>query len=90
MYSYEDNYFTITLPGLTLQFLLSQQRGMLQQTKEARHSEGHKLMQGAVLPRGRQTSVFVYQQSLCLLGYIKQCSSELLEQLAASGLKRML
>lgn len=81
---------TIILPGLTLQFLLSQQTGLLQQTKEAGHSEGHKLMQGAVLPRGRQTSVSVSQQSLCLLGCIKQRSSELLEQLAVSGLERML
>lgn len=89
MYSYEDNHFTIILLGLTLQFLLSQQRCMLQQTKETGHSEGHRLIQGAILPRGQQTSASVSQQSLCLMGYIKQRSSELLEELAVSGLERM-
>ncbi len=78
------------LSGLTPQFLLSQQRGVLQQAQKARQAVGHDATQRAVLPQSQQTSVSVPQQSLRPLGNVQGHSAQLLEQLTVSGLQRML
>lgn len=67
------------ISGLTLQFLLSQQRGMLQQAEKAGQGVRHEAMQGAGLPQGGRASVSVLQQSLGSLGYMQGHSAQLLE-----------
>lgn len=76
--------------ALTPQFLLSQQRGVLQQTQKTRQGIGHSLTKGAALPQGQQTSVSLPQQSLNSLGNMKEHDAQLLEQFTVSGLQRML
>lgn len=44
-------------PSLTLQLLLSQQRGVLQHTQKARQAFSHGATMGAIQPQSQQASV---------------------------------
>lgn len=55
--------------GLTPQFLLPQQRRVLQQAQEVWKGFGCKAMKGTVLPRRHQTATPAPQDALDPLGY---------------------
>lgn len=58
--------------GLTSQFLLSQQRGVLQQAQRVWQTVGHNKTQCAALPQSQESFLFVSQESFCSLGNMQR------------------
>lgn len=70
----------------TFQFLLSQQKEVLQQTHEAGQGVSQGVAQWASVPRSQQIPTSLFQQNCGVLWNLKGRSAQLLQELAVSKL----